>query len=72
MAKLIYVCEYCNQIFSSRSEAVSHEQAHWRKCENPRCGVFFAAKREGQKYCSSTCNKREKQRRWRERQKVIE
>lgn len=70
MAKLVYACEYCNQVFPSRSEAVRHEKTHLHKCENPLCGAVFAVQREGQKYCSSVCNKRAKQQRWRERRKV--
>lgn len=72
MAKLVYACEYCNQVFSLRSEAVRHEKTHLHKCENPSCGVIFVKRLAGveQRYCSSTCNRRAKQQRWRERQKL--
>lgn len=71
MAKLVYACEYCGQAFSSREEAVRHEQTHSHRCENLHCGILFRTKRKGQKYCSSVCKERAKQQRWRDRHKAM-
>lgn len=72
MPRMVFACDYCSKAFSTHDEAVRHEKKHFHKCENPLCGAVFAVQREGQNYCSSVCNKRAKQQRWRERQKVKE
>lgn len=74
MPKQVFACEYCGEVFSTRDEAVTHEQTHNRECANPSCRNKFLVKgiEKGvkRKYCCAKCCNAAKQRAFRERHNV--
>lgn len=74
MPKMVYACDYCGRAFSTRDEAVDHEQIHYKPCANSSCTnqIFIKDVEKGtqKKYCCARCGNAVKQKEFRLRQSI--